>query len=217
MTKSATDNTGFKWKITTKFNLLSISLILVTSVGIAGFILHRDVKNNYKDLLAHGRSVADIVAQNSEYGIYTENQDFLRVLLESALSDDYVAYAAVYSSDGRKIISRSDDSDSVTEEAARLIGNNLNLRSGKERIFSSSDGKRYTDIVIPVSTSSEDILGVEIPKYTMVVAPGRDLAIMVETAVRKCLLAQRGIEDERGFLESVNLIAQGGSHERDKE
>lgn len=63
-------------------------------------------------------------------------------------------------------------------------------------------------------TSTEEILGVEIPKYTMVVAPGRDLAIMVETAVRKCLLAQRGIEDERGFLESVNLIAQGGNDER---
>ena len=62
-------------------------------------------------------------------------------------------------------------------------------------------------------TSTEEILGVDIPKYTMVVAPGRDLAIMVETAVRKCLLAQRGIEDERGFLESVNLIAQGADDE----
>ena len=58
-------------------------------------------------------------------------------------------------------------------------------------------------------TSTESILGVEVPKYTMVVAPGRDVAIMVETAVRKCLLAQRGIQDERGFLENVNLIAQG--------
>jgi HPr kinase/phosphorylase len=66
-------------------------------------------------------------------------------------------------------------------------------------------------------TSTEEILGVEIPKYTRVVAPGRDLAIMVETAVRKCLLAQRGIEDERGFLESVNLIAQGGGHDRDEQ
>lgn len=60
-------------------------------------------------------------------------------------------------------------------------------------------------------TSTEDILGIEVPKYTMVVAPGRDLAIMVETAVRKCLLAQRGIQDERGFLESINLTAQGGN------
>jgi HPr kinase/phosphorylase len=64
-------------------------------------------------------------------------------------------------------------------------------------------------------TSTEEILGVEIPKYTMVVAPGRDLAIMVETAVRKCLLAQRGIEDERGFLENVNLIAQGAIDDED--
>ena len=60
-------------------------------------------------------------------------------------------------------------------------------------------------------TSTETILGVEIPKYTMVVAPGRDVAIMVETAVRKCLLAQRGIQDERDFLEAVNQLAQGDS------
>ncbi len=58
-------------------------------------------------------------------------------------------------------------------------------------------------------TSTETILGIEIPKYTMVVAPGRDVAIMVETAVRKCLLAQRGIQDERDFLDVVNQLAQG--------
>lgn len=60
-------------------------------------------------------------------------------------------------------------------------------------------------------TSTETILGLEIPKYTMVVAPGRDVAIMVETAVRKCLLAQRGIQDEKEFLEAVNQLAEGDS------
>ncbi len=63
-------------------------------------------------------------------------------------------------------------------------------------------------------TSTESILGIDVPSYTMVVAPGRDLAIMVETAVRKCLLAQRGIEDERGFLESINIMALGGPGDR---
>jgi len=62
-------------------------------------------------------------------------------------------------------------------------------------------------------TSTETILGMEIPKYTMVVAPGRDVAIMVETAVRKCLLAQRGIQDEREFLDAVNQLAQGEGHD----
>ena len=54
---------------------------------------------------------------------------------------------------------------------------------------------------------AETILGIEVPLYTMVVAPGRGLAIMLETAVRKCLLAQRGIQDERDFLEVINEIA----------
>ncbi len=58
-------------------------------------------------------------------------------------------------------------------------------------------------------TSTESILGVEVPKYTMAVAPGRDVAIMVETAVRRCLLAERGIHDERDFLEAINRIARG--------
>lgn len=58
-------------------------------------------------------------------------------------------------------------------------------------------------------TSTENILGVEVPKYSMSVAPGRDVAIMVETAVRKCLLAGRGIQDERDFLDAINKIAMG--------
>lgn len=55
--------------------------------------------------------------------------------------------------------------------------------------------------------TTENILGIEVPLYTMVVAPGRGLAIMLETAVRKCLLAQRGFQDERDFLQVINEIA----------
>jgi HPr kinase/phosphorylase len=62
--------------------------------------------------------------------------------------------------------------------------------------------------------STETILGVEVPKYTMVVAPGRDVALMVETAVRKSMLAERGIEDERAFLESINRLAAGDNDEQ---
>lgn len=64
-------------------------------------------------------------------------------------------------------------------------------------------------------TSTESILGVEVPKYSMAVAPGRDVAIMVETAVRKCLLADRGIQDERTFLETINRRAMGDAYPGD--
>jgi len=58
-------------------------------------------------------------------------------------------------------------------------------------------------------TETRDILGVDVPQFTMAVAPGRDVAVMVETAVRKCLLAARGVDDERAFLEKVNRRARG--------
>jgi len=59
-------------------------------------------------------------------------------------------------------------------------------------------------------TETRSILGVDVPQFTMAVAPGRDVAVMVETAVRKCLLAARGVDDERAFLERVNRRAVGG-------
>lgn len=67
----------------------------------------------------------------------------------------------------------------------------------------------------PSWASTEEILGVEVPSYTMVVAPGRALAILVETAVRKCLLAQQGIEDERDFLNVINRLADETGEEDD--
>jgi len=57
------------------------------------------------------------------------------------------------------------------------------------------------------ATTTHEILGVTIPRFTMAVAPGRDVAIMVETAVRKCLLAERGIHDEEEFLRRVDARA----------
>jgi len=65
----------------------------------------------------------------------------------------------------------------------------------------------------PRRASTEEILGVDVPSYTMVVAPGRDLAILVETAVRKCMLAQRGIQDERDLLDTINRLALEGEAE----
>lgn len=58
-------------------------------------------------------------------------------------------------------------------------------------------------------SSHKTILGIEVPKFIMAVAPGRDFALMVETAVKKYLLAKRGVDDEGVFLEAIDRIAAG--------
>ena len=47
---------------------------------------------------------------------------------------------------------------------------------------------------------TQDILGVEIPTVTLAVAPGRNLAVLVEAAVRNHILLTRGVNSTREFI-----------------
>lgn len=50
-------------------------------------------------------------------------------------------------------------------------------------------------------SGTQDILGVEIPTVTLAVAPGRNLAVLVEAAVRNHILLTRGINSTREFID----------------
>jgi HPr kinase/phosphorylase len=62
-------------------------------------------------------------------------------------------------------------------------------------------------------SGTQDILGVEIPTVTLAVAPGRNLAVLVEAAVRNHILITRGIDSTREFIArqeaAMRLEAQG--------
>src|SRR3954466_7693856 len=53
---------------------------------------------------------------------------------------------------------------------------------------------------LPLAELSEEILGVTVPKVTIPVAPGRNLAVLVEAAVRNAILKLRGIDTTAEFL-----------------
>jgi len=50
-------------------------------------------------------------------------------------------------------------------------------------------------------SGTQEILGVEIPTVTLAVAPGRNLAVLVEAAVRNHILLTRGVDSTREFIE----------------
>ena len=63
---------------------------------------------------------------------------------------------------------------------------------------------------------TEEILGVPIPKATLPVAAGRNLAVLLEAAVRATILRLRGIDSTREFIDRHNaLLAQQSSTEAD--
>ena len=53
---------------------------------------------------------------------------------------------------------------------------------------------------LPLSELTEEILGVTIPKVIIPVAAGRNLAVLVEAAVRNAILKLRGIDSMAEFL-----------------
>ena len=65
-------------------------------------------------------------------------------------------------------------------------------------------------------SGTQDILGVEIPTVTLAVAPGRNLAVLVEAAVRNHILLTRGIDSTREFIARQEAVMRAEAAERDK-
>ena len=78
-----------------KLNLLSIGLVVLTAIGIATFVVHREITTRYHDLVNTGLTTAAMIAQNSEYAVYTENQDAVRRAVGGLHALPDIAYAAV--------------------------------------------------------------------------------------------------------------------------
>ena len=78
-----------------KLTLLSIGLVVLTAIGIATFVVHREITTRYQDLVNTGLATAAMIAQNSEYAVYMENQEAVRRVVGGLQALPDIAYAAV--------------------------------------------------------------------------------------------------------------------------
>jgi signal transduction histidine kinase/DNA-binding response OmpR family regulator/HPt (histidine-containing phosphotransfer) domain-containing protein len=132
--------------LTTKFNFLTISLILATAFGISAFVTYRGHVNNYASLLRKGRTTAAILAQNSEYGIYAEDRASLQQVADALNADADVAFVAVMNRDMQVLVSNRmiDRVEIPSYSGTRPISPEIReFRSG-------SDRKPYLSILMPV-------------------------------------------------------------------
>lgn len=138
--------------VTTKFNILTIVLILATSLGIGTFVTIRGQVNNYEKLLRKGMTTAAMVAQNSEYGIYAEDRTNLRQIVESLEADADIAYVAVLNRDMRPLVSNRMHPEL---EMPSFLGEPPRV-AGHENFRSDVDGKEYVSIMMPVQSRAKN-------------------------------------------------------------
>ena len=133
--------------LTAKFNLLTISLILATSFGIAAFVTFRGRANHYDSLVRKGVTAAAILAQNSEYGIYAEDPGSLLQLVESLDEDADVAFVTILNQDMQVLASNA-----ASTELGLAYNAATRPSATVHEDFRGTDGKEYISIVTPVKS-----------------------------------------------------------------
>jgi HPr kinase/phosphorylase len=63
---------------------------------------------------------------------------------------------------------------------------------------------------LPLADMSEDVLGVTIRRVVIPVAAGRNLAVLIEAAVRNHILQLRGVNSMDEFMARQNREIEGG-------
>jgi len=95
------------FSIVSKFNLLIVGMILLTTFGTTGLLLRNTIAEHYADLLHNGAALAGQLARESEYAIYTQNKQSLSQLVESLQSYTYVAYARFTDRQGQVLLEQT--------------------------------------------------------------------------------------------------------------
>jgi signal transduction histidine kinase/CheY-like chemotaxis protein len=96
-----------RFGLTTKFNLLTIGLVLLSTVSIAGVGLVRHAVVASEALIEEGATLAELLAQNSEYALYTQNGEALRQVVNSLRSYPDVAYVRFLDQNGRPLFEKA--------------------------------------------------------------------------------------------------------------
>jgi len=146
----ASDTPTGRNSIATKFNMLTIGMILATSVVICSFIIADEIEHSTKRLHAHGRTMIEMLADNSEYGIYTEDKAFLENLVKGTLDDADISYIRILNRQGEVLVSASRFplNEPPPDPSANSDGRRLGVRI--RELVDTASGHRFLDLYAPV-------------------------------------------------------------------
>ncbi|MEO6307508.1 MAG: response regulator [Nitrospiraceae bacterium] len=134
----------------TKFNLLSLSLILATALGLGVLVVQHERSSSYDDLILRGKITTAMLVKNAEYSLYTENQDALNRIVDSVKLDPDVAYIVVFAASGKLLAT------STREPRLVSLVSTLPSWASNETVvrpfIDQPNQSTYVDILAPVHT-----------------------------------------------------------------
>ncbi|KAB2833262.1 MAG: HAMP domain-containing protein [Candidatus Brocadia sp.] len=138
--------------IATKFNLLTIFIILITSAGISYFLIQNATSHIHRNLLNHGVTIAGMASQTSEYSIYTGDKESMKQIVENLKVDEDIAYVCLLDKEKRQLMCKSFKSGLVIPPipAMKTTDAGFPLKILHEEFIDTTDGNRYISFLSPV-------------------------------------------------------------------
>lgn len=143
-------------KLATKFNLLTITFILATSLSIGVFVIEEEIQERHEELLRSGLNAAAMLGQNSVYAVYTENQDALHQIVESTSSYEAVVYAAILNQDKRILVEKTRLPSFSFSSVLHALASQKGTAVRYDEFVSDADGHTYSVILAPVVNQPSD-------------------------------------------------------------
>ncbi len=138
-----------RWPISGKLNLMIISLILLTSLGITGYVIRNEITRRYEELLTHGLSEVAILAENSQYAIYTKNTESLKAIVDNLFADEKILYVAVLDPENKELMASSRDAGHLLPPTFPFKEQGTRGNTRWQRVVDAKD-RHYLDLLTPV-------------------------------------------------------------------
>lgn len=138
--------------IASKFNLLSIFLIVLTALATGGYTIWHHQLNTFDNFAQHGEETARMLAKNTEYGVYTENRQAIEQALQGLEESPDTAYIAVFNKQ-HQILAQRNYRQLSKVPLSEVPGGDNKITS---RTYNDPEyGHAYIDIVAPVYIQAE--------------------------------------------------------------
>lgn len=147
-----------KASLTSKFNFLTIVIIMITAISIGSLALYREVTTTRDELVQRGLITAGILAQASEYGVYTENVETLQIIVNSARMDPDFAYVVVHNANNSPLIQEAKDGVANDAMENAVQSGPLSTSATFSDVIDHQSGRRYIDIHVAIESRTNSNL-----------------------------------------------------------
>jgi signal transduction histidine kinase/CheY-like chemotaxis protein len=138
-----------RFGLTAKFTALSAAIVLITMIGGSVVLSLVEIDRAMADLVHQGATIADMMAQNAEYAVYTGSASALAPFVEMLRSTPDVAYMRVVDADKRVILEQTFRAPTVIPSIA--TSRNAVDGSRAEAIeLTEASGQRYVDVLTAI-------------------------------------------------------------------